>query len=1014
MLPLWIIDITKKSVRRDEFLRLVGQIENVFIQKDVCQQTESDENDSQTISDTDAGATMAVNTVVASFHDEMSENEQGLDVATKRSLEEVIAEEEKEEAARNAVLLGNYWYYSSYNIENYFKDTDTQASLIDAAQKESPESNVLLNEVAKGMYAFQEALVASAKCYIAELRKSNAKPYQPFHVVVLGDATEAFTQLVYASIAVVLQKEKGRFLPGHIHQGISIVGMLYVPCDINAYHVDDRLKVLKLLKEIDVQHKITAIRGYDRMIIYQNVQSRTECSYPMLDAKKQAEYLLQCLVNVYLACDINHPIFQGTGSSDAFYVSMGATSVYFDMSVEDESDASKVAQKLLCNFKETSDQVSPNKIKLFDDDIVKNCEAQKLIHDFKIAKIDLETVSDDIPRPHPITDYGHRNLKRLYYGQYLKFFPAELLKTVMVQIEQQTSQKLDEISAYCGRVYTAAKQAIFPSIKRVISRVNEHDGALSFIEDEIQDMQYFLSNQKKEVHSAIDRVYWYTIMYDEESRIIPKNQLDHFEEYHDAYLNDVKSKNGGAGCQNMRNEVITNLKKHLSKENTLLATLIGSLLLGIMCVLGLLPLLDFISPALINLGDIKENAFYWAAAVFMLPFIGQLISCLLYVRKRNRYVRILKAYYYHDAYARIANRIDFEANAFYTKMINLLEEYLVRCKKVREEVQIVDPNPGVKMMIPRSMFNQPLNGGKFADQQLIPESEIERCQIRVNYVPRMIETLTRSHYYMLINSFKDEFMLLFQGVDVVDNHARRFDEQKGDYVFVSKETIEQERLQEWEKNKEAFKTLLVESVQKNILPRQYSTIGDKLMQYKKKIEKVNLLESVIAYTAANGEVCADVNTEYADVKINRDIEELLTNYLPIYNTRIQVSKTDEVYQKYLFITRWRCTDKLALNRLLPKEDFDQDAKDILIYDHEIKAREKKKKNEKRFKNISEVEDAPVSVANDVYSRCISSIILWSVCPDDNSKEWLNLFNVENFSNAYDDRNQVRAVMNQND
>ena len=67
--------------------------------------------------------------------------------------------------------------------------------------------------------------ICQSRKFIAELRRSNVKPYQPINIVVLGDVTESLTQLVFSSMAAILQKEKGRFLSGHIHQGMGIIGM---------------------------------------------------------------------------------------------------------------------------------------------------------------------------------------------------------------------------------------------------------------------------------------------------------------------------------------------------------------------------------------------------------------------------------------------------------------------------------------------------------------------------------------------------------------------------------------------------------------------------------------------------------------------------------------------------------------------------------------------------------------------------------------------------------------------
>ena len=45
---------------------------------------------------------------------------------------------------------------------------------------------------------------------------------------------------------------------------------------------------------------------------------------------------------------------------------------------------------------------------------------------------------------------------------------------------------------------------------------------------------------------------------------------------------------------------------------------------------------------------------------------------------------------------------------------------------------------------------------------------------------------------------------------------------------------------------------------------------------------------------------------------------------------------------------------------------------------------------------------------------ISSVILWAVCPDDNSGEWLKLFDAEDFSRAYQCRKDFRKNLNKLD
>lgn len=1001
MLPLWIIDITKKSDRRDAFLHLVGKMEHVFI-PDALKKTDdaetTDAADSTNISPADE---KGENVTMPDVTDSILPVEKGLSAADSvksKTIEEELDEDEREQAARRAVICGDYWYYSAFDYDTYFVGIDIN-------------NHDNIKDVANKLYDFQEAIVSMGKDFIMTLRKSNARPYQPINIVVLGDVTEDLTRMVFSSVAAVLQKEKGRFLPAHIHQGMSVFGMLYVPCDVNTYTVSERNTILRLLNEIEVQHNITAIRGYDHMMLYQNVQNRTECSYPLLSAKQQAEYLLQCIVHLFLACDINHPLLSGTSSDDAFYFSMGATSVFFDMTIEDENDAENVACLIINNFKEDGDNESVEQdIDLVNKDLY---SADLFVNTIKPESFDLDGEERPEVKPHPIHDFIYKYLKKQYYLYRLRFFPAELLRDILKRIEEGTSTRLDEISAHCIRSFKSAEITILPAITRIISKVNEHDGALSFIENKFKDLEEHLSKEQEDVQRAIDRNFWHKIMYD--TQIVPKKQKDSFEEYHEVYVSDIQSKNSGAGCQNMREEVLAKLKGLLSKERTMLATLTRCFLLGLMFVLALLPVLDFISPHLINLGNVYDNAFWWAIGLFLIPLLIQFVAFFLYMRKRAQLIRILKSYYLHDAYARLANRIESEATDFYHKMTKLCEEYITRCKQIRRDVKFPIPKPDQKMLFPVSMFNQPLSGGIFNGEELIPATEIEGSRIRVNYTPHFINELTKSNYFQLINHFNDELAMLFSDVSLLEYHARRFDEKTGDYVFVSRDELIAKKKKNWEEIKKKFQDILMKVVKGEMVPREYPTVGEKLIQYKKKINKLTLLEPMLAYAASNGEITSEADSEYADIKVNRDIDDLLDGYLPLYTTRKQVSKYEELYQKYIFVTRWRCFGRFSYNRIFPKEDFDQMIREERIFQDEQRAKEnKKRKNEKLYKGELMDEDVQSATEEKPYILHTSSLILWAVCPDDNSSEWLKLFEAEHFSEAYNDRNTYREFLNRND
>ena len=1009
MLPLWIIDITKPSERRDAFLRLVGQIDHVLIKN-------------AKFSDEDKAGDNAEynNNIEDSGSETVNEDTQA---GPKIFSSENIYSEEERIATRNARIEGNYWYYSSYEFDELFDTEDINndaTDFEDIDHQDLPEEEKerrlqgkikQLKTTAKHLYDFQCALVEDAMDFVMTLRESNAKPFQPINIVVLGDATEQFTQLVFPSIATILQKEKGRFLAGHIHQGMSIIGMLYVPCNVNAQKVEHREKVLRLFKEIEVQHNIPTMRGYDNMMLYQDVQNRTECIYRRLKPNELAEYLVQCLVNMYLACDINHPLLSGTGSDDTFYFSMGASSIYFDMTVEDKNDANLVALNIVNVFKESGDgEDTEIDIQLFDK---KDYSADVFVEKFNVEDVDIDD-NDDIqePKPHPISDALHHSLKRLYYEYYLRFFPADLLRDTMQRIEDSTNSQLEKISVHCLNSLQNCQRALPVAIERVFSKVNKNVGGLAFMEDRFHKMQEAISKEKSNIQRAINAKYW--------DGILEKKQDSHFDFYHDTYMTDIRTKNSGAGCNALKQEELASLKELLSNETTTLSAVIRCVFLGIINVLGVLPMLAALSPDYINLGDIPKYSFLWGALLFIIPAIAFWIKHLIYLRKKRRLIHRLKTYYTHDAYARLANRIESEAVLFYNKMLALLDEYLDRCRLIRNEVNIITPDPTLKLLFPQSKFNQPLNGGEFDGEPLIPAADIKCSSIRVDHYAVLVNALTRDQYFVLINGFKEQFASLFSGVTLMDSHARRFDETVGDYIFESRDEILKAKKEAWEQTKLNFNTELFKYIKERMLPRAYPTIGDKLQQYSKNPDNCAILEYMIAFAASNGEFASQRDTEYADVKMNRHIEYLVEPYLPYYTTNLQCSEWEEIFKRYIFVTRWRTYKHLSYNRLLPEEDFDIASREERVFHFEEAKNRRKKKSKSKENLINNIgvdlknDDAEIVLDKRTPPPVLSSIVLWSVCPDDHSNEWLKLFEVDHFNIAYKQRCIFREVMNQND
>lgn len=962
MLPLWIIDITEKSSRRDCFVSLVEKIKHVYIPSNTDfwgRKVASSEIVNENVGSIEPKNFSKNNSqdAIVVFNDNMI-NEGDI------SLQEELDERDRRLATKRTAISGNYWFYSQ------------------VACKELPPSgsNVELGEV---LYDFQSSLVKEGIKFISNLRKSNVQPYQTINIVVLGDVTENQTQLLFPSIALMLQKEKGRFLPHHIHQGMEIMGMLYLPCDINTKDVNERVKIQRTLKEIEVQHINSSVRGYDHMMLYQDVQNRTEANYSMLDEKGQAEYLLQCLIHLFYACDTIHPLLSGTSSADNFYFSMGATSAFFDMAIEDEIDCSNIMSNIVNKFKEKGDKekTEDKDLCILSTDII---EAEQFIKKAtEIENLDIDSINLKEPNPHPIKDYLKDSLKRLYYKVYLRKFPINLMTKIFEHIDENTKEVLQDISIERKRAYRHTAMAIKPAITHIIEKVTTDDGGLYYIEDKLKETQGKLSKQKSKIKNCMEVEFWSHVQENHVSRTLKK----HFEEYHDSYLHDNEINNGGAGCADLKKEALKNLTGHISEESTTLSVIARSVLAGIIFALAAVPILNVLSPNIIDLGRIKRYSEFWYTFMFFIPAIIQIIKYYLYNRKKNMFIRVLKSYYLHDAYARVANRIEMESVLFYDRLTELCGEYLNRCKKIRQNVHVENFKSELNIELPITMFNINLNGGKFAGETIIPDDMIERARIRIAGKPRFVNELDRPLYYLLINKFKNEFSMLFNDVDIYDNKNMILDKDTGKYKFRSHAEIEEEENANWQKSVVDFKKTLYESIKKEILPREHPTVCDNLIQYYKTTKQTEFLEPMLNYAATNGEITSSADYEYADIKANRDVEELFKGYLPYYNTKCQVDLFASLYSKYIFVTRWRSFEHFSLNRILPREDFDIDIRRLRVTE------DKEQKN-----------DIPMS-----------SVLLWALFPKDGvSSDWIKLFDDANYNEAYERSCALRDKLNTND
>lgn len=1010
MLPLWIIDIREQSARRDDFQSLLRQIDHVYMPSN----TPVDSRDPSSANDNEefdflsglTGGEIKIAGEANNYSDDVSDPEKA-----KEILREVIDRHDRLEADRNACIQGYYWYYSLLEPSNFNTDFSPDLDL------SSEQSTNHANKTAAEFYRFQNEMVAEGQRFIKTLRQSNARADIKINVVVLGDLSEKFTRLVFPSIAGLLQKEKGRILPHHIHQGMEMIGMLYMPSDMNHQEVPKRKSMLRTLREIDVQHRVNELRGYDHMMFYQDVPNRTERAYTMLSDKAVAEYLLQCLVHLYLASSDSHPLISGTTSADVFYFSMGATSVHFDTRHEDQKTRYLMVNEVIRQLKsEGTNELFSDQLRLLE----KNEYAPETFFRYQsLSQLDENPDEDDeeeMPNPHPIRDFFARNLKRYYYNSFLRYFSTNLMRRITNTIEQRTRNALDTVATESRRTYTNASKLLFERIRDMFGKLTSSEGGIPAIANMLKELQAQLANQRKRVRTAIDQNFWRKI----EENYVPRRMADDFIDYHEAFLSDQRGNSGDTEQLELKKQAVKDLNSILSREPTMLSRICRCILLGIVGAIAGVPVLGLLSLTVVDLGNVYANRLWWGIVLFLLPAGLQLISYLRYLRAKRRAVKKLEAMFLHDAYARVANRIESEINSFYDKLSALASKYLKRCEQIRKEIgKDITEDKAARPLFPKTMFNQPLIGGVFGIDSLLPPEEANDTEIRINYIHYPFNKVGSPEYFIFINQNKKIFGDLFRDVKVPESLIRRIDDN-GEEVLITKEQQENELEDLWQKHIQTFNNQLNEVVADAILPRENSTVGEKLMQYcRSGADRGDTMRPVVEFATINGEITSSSDREYADLKLNDARVESVV--FPFLSTTSKISQTDRYnhdYSRYIFITRWRCFEHLNLNRLFPMEDFDEEVHIQMVYEEEVKSKNEKRKGKGKRKDES-YDTTPHSPESDnskglKYSPRPSSLLLWALCMESSSTEWFRLFNSEQFAKAYSDKLIYRSYLNQND
>lgn len=617
------------------------------------------------------------------------------------------------------------------------------------------------NEPVTGVGAckeFMDALVSDGReCYNA-FNKAGYK-VGIFQIVILGAADEELTQSIFAPLPGLIRDHLPRIISNHANLGVEITGILYIPSTINQLDsARDRCRAAMLLEDLNMLTERLGSRHFNRIVAYQDVQYKGSRFYSSLDEGQRIELLYEILTHLFYISAGNERLFDKICQNSGIF-SLGAASVYYNSEQHHGHELKRLMDKLIAEFKETenTDEEYAGKIvrEVLEEDVLNpNAVSARLREDCASLDIDLKKMDEEAD-PHPVWDLFCSDLFPQYYRKFLKFMPARLQKFL-----QTLSYVL--LTRFSGVIRKNRETAVehFKSIlwsfyKKVFLDAATKFATIAQMESVYTSAKDFLLARSSELEFLLLEIV-----------PVPK----YLRHDYDKCLADEE--------ENKPSKIMEKLKQNLKKEPVVLSLIVRCFLLGILLVFTIIPVLRFVSPNLINLGELATIEWLWAPVLFFLPLI---IEFSIKLRRHFKRIKRLKyrllAVTLLNVNKRLSSFLMDEQMAFYDALLKECEAQLTLLSEFREKISIPEPEEG-KSILPETMFNQPLIGGQFCGEKLLEDESVSEAEIRVRDEKlKLSELEDESLLALLKDSFRQPETLTAADLSdkrVPEEHAESF------------------------------------------------------------------------------------------------------------------------------------------------------------------------------------------------------------------------------------------------
>lgn len=583
-------------------------------------------------------------------------------------------------------------------------------------------------------------LLKEARTQINRLLQQSGLNATTFPVCVLGDITSERTRTLLPFISILLKRNWTKVLPAHIGIGISVGTFIYIPTDTNQHETDKQLKYAAFLEELNLLHKQTEAEMYDYMIPYGDIQPIGNQAYPKLDARQRDELIFQYLLNLYYTGSSEKLPITPPGGNKLF-CNLGAASYFYDADYTRKQIAQQVLRQLLELFRLKTEDVDP------DSEVFAKMQAETkrllevgFMPEFMACQSIQTTIScneaditvdlqkmDKEEGLHPIFHFWNPMLYPTYYLRELKMLPARLNEYLQFYTQSLQQKVGAHLQTNKAMVFEKTKQVIDNLLTNFWESTDYKYKTLGQVEEFLRKVIDCAKSENKrlKLQAGIQEV---------SPIVIPQFLQTHVEE--------IRNSKGDITVHSILDE----LKATLQKEPTFLGAMVRCMLVGTAGIFCILPLLKFLSPRIINLGEVTQYEPLWITLIFIIPFVHMLWWVF---RRHFRLVKKLKNKLWAFVLCRLkdqmTSKLTEESMQYYSMLGEYCEQKLADCERLRKQYEVSFTVKSEKFI--ETFFNRPIDDF-IIDKSLVEEQiEVERHEYA------NAGKLTEAHsYYLLAKS----------------------------------------------------------------------------------------------------------------------------------------------------------------------------------------------------------------------------------------------------------------------